>query len=134
MLAGNRVLDWKTVTLLDGKESAGWWRCCTGDRWLSACWRCWTGGADLRWRRCTGDRWLSERRRKKKGNGQTDQHKARGAARGDQLTAKILNAGMPLPPTFSPTVKSLTFAFMIQIAIVLGLIWCTADIKAGYRY
>ena len=26
----------------------------------------------------------------------------------------------------------LTFAFMIQIAIALGLIWCTADIKATY--
>eukprot|EP01036_Dinobryon_divergens_P061863 gene61863-biopygen30763 len=53
-------------------------------------------------------------KRKKKGNGQPDKHKARGAARGDQLTAKILKAGMPLPPTFSPTVKPLTFAFMIQ--------------------
>ena len=71
-------------------------------------------------------------KRKKKGNGQPDKHKARGAARGDQLTAKILKAGMPLPPTFSPTVKPLTFAFMIQIAIALGLIWCTADIKAAY--
>eukprot|EP01036_Dinobryon_divergens_P035124 gene35124-biopygen27765 len=70
-------------------------------------------------------------KRKKKGNGQPDKHKARGAARGDQLTAKILKAGMPLPPTFSPTVKPLTFAFMIQIAIALGLIWCTADIKAA---
>ena len=32
-------------------------------------------------------------KRKKKGNGQPDKHKARGAARGDQLTAKILKAG-----------------------------------------
>ncbi len=37
-----------------------------------------------------------------------------------------------MPPTFSPTVKPLTFAFMIQISIALGLIWCTADIKAAY--
>ena len=71
-------------------------------------------------------------KRKKKGNGQPDKHKARGAARGDQLVAKILKAGLPLPPTFSPTVKPLTFAFMMQIAIALGLIWCTADIKAAY--
>ena len=61
-------------------------------------------------------------KRKKKGNGQPDKHKARGAARGDQLTAKILKTGMPLSPTFNPTVKPLTFAFMIQIAIALGLI------------
>ena len=71
-------------------------------------------------------------KRKKKGNGLPDKHKARGAARGDQLVAKILKAGLPLPPTFSPTVKPLTFAFMMQIAIALGLIWCTADIKAAY--
>jgi hypothetical protein len=72
-------------------------------------------------------------KRKKKGNGQPNKHKARGAARGDQLAAKILKAGVvPLPPTFSPKVKPLTFTFMIQIAIALGLIWCTADIKAAY--
>jgi hypothetical protein len=70
---------------------------------------------------------------KKKGNGLPDKHKARGAARGDQLAAKILKAGMPpIPQTFSPTVKPLTFAFMMQIAIAKGLIWCTADIKAAY--
>jgi len=34
--------------------------------------------------------------------------------------------------TASPTVKSLTFAFLMQIAIAKGLIWCTADIKAAY--
>ena len=32
-------------------------------------------------------------KRKKKGNGLPDKHKARGAARGDQLVAKILKAG-----------------------------------------
>ncbi len=67
-------------------------------------------------------------KRKKKGNGQPDKHKARGAARGDQLVAKILKAGLPLPPTFSPANGQAT----MQIAIALGLIWCTADIKAAY--
>jgi hypothetical protein len=71
-------------------------------------------------------------KRKKKGNGLPDKRKARGAARGDQLAAKILKAGLPMPPKFSPTVKPLTFAFMVQIAIAKGLIWCTADIKAAY--
>ena len=71
-------------------------------------------------------------KRKKKGNGLPDKHKARGAARGDQLAAKILRAGLPMPPTFSPTVKPLTFAFMMQIAIAMQCIWCTADIKAAY--
>ena len=73
-------------------------------------------------------------KRKKKGNGLPDKHKARGAARGDQLAAKILKAGLPMPQTFSPTVKPLTFAFMMQIAIAKGLIWCTADIKAAYLF
>jgi hypothetical protein len=70
-------------------------------------------------------------KRKKKGNGLPDKYKARGAARGDQLAAKILKTGLPMPQTFSPTVKPLTFAFMMQIAIAKGLIWCTADIKAA---
>jgi hypothetical protein len=61
-----------------------------------------------------------------------DKHKARGAVCGDQLAAKILKAGLSMPQTFSLTVKPLTFAFMMQIAIAMGLIWCTADIKAAY--
>jgi hypothetical protein len=61
-----------------------------------------------------------------------DKHKARGAARGDQLAAKILKAGLPMSQTFSPTVKPPTFAFMMQIAIAMRLIWFTADIKAAY--
>ena len=71
-------------------------------------------------------------KRKKKGNGLPDKHKARGAARGDQLAAKILKEGLPMPQTFSPTVKPLTFALMMQIAVTLGCIWCTADIKSAY--
>ena len=71
-------------------------------------------------------------KRKKKGNGLPDKHKARGAARGDQLAAKILREGLPMPQTFSPTVKPLTFAFMMQIAVTLDCIWCTADIKSAY--
>ena len=51
---------------------------------------------------------------KKKGNGQPDKHKARGAARGDQRAAKILKAGQ--------SNSEATFAFMIQVAIGLGLI------------
>ena len=58
-------------------------------------------------------------KRKKKGNGLPDKHKARGAARGDQLAAKMLREGLPMPQTFSPTVKTLTFAIMMQIAVTL---------------
>jgi hypothetical protein len=71
-------------------------------------------------------------KRKKKGNGLPDKHKARGAARGDQLAAKILCEGLPMPQNFSPTVKSLTFSFMMQIAVTLGCIWCTVDFKSAY--
>ena len=71
-------------------------------------------------------------KRKKKGNGLPDKHKARGAARGDQLAAKILREGLPMPQTFSPAVKPLTFAFMMQIAVTLDCIWCTADTKSAY--
>ena len=34
--------------------------------------------------------------------------------------------------TFSPTVKSLIFAFMMQMTVTLDCIWCTADIKSAY--
>jgi hypothetical protein len=37
-----------------------------------------------------------------------------------------------MPQTFSPTVKPLNFAFMMQIAVTLDCIWCTADIKSAY--
>jgi hypothetical protein len=48
-------------------------------------------------------------KRKKKVNGLLDKHKARGAARGDQLAVKmILREGLPMPQTFSPTVRSLS--------------------------
>ena len=43
-------------------------------------------------------------KRKKKGNGLPDKHKARGAARGDQLAVKILREGLPMPQIFSATV------------------------------
>ncbi len=47
-------------------------------------------------------------KRKKKGNGLLpDKHKARGAARGDQLAAKILRERLPMLQTFSQTVKPL---------------------------
>jgi hypothetical protein len=71
-------------------------------------------------------------KRKKKDNGLPDKHKARGAVRGDQLAANILREGLPMPQTFSPTVKPLNFAFMKQIAVTLDCIWCTADIKSAY--
>jgi hypothetical protein len=71
-------------------------------------------------------------KRKKKGNGLPDKQKARGVARGDQLAAKILREGLTMPKTFSPTVKPLTFAFMMQFAVTLDCIWCTADIKSAY--
>jgi hypothetical protein len=65
---------------------------------------------------------MKKSKRKKKGYGLADKHKARGAARGDQLAAKILREGLPMPQTFSPTVKPLTFAFMMQIAVTLNCI------------
>ncbi len=37
-----------------------------------------------------------------------------------------------MPQTFSPIVKPLTFAFMMQIAVTLDCIWCKADIKSAY--
>jgi hypothetical protein len=37
-----------------------------------------------------------------------------------------------MPQTFSPTVKPLALALVMQIAVKLDCIWCTADIKSAY--
>ena len=71
-------------------------------------------------------------KRKKRENGQPDKHKARGAARGDQLARQYQKLGMPAPKTFSPTIKPLTFAFILQLAIQQNLIMATMDIKSAY--
>jgi hypothetical protein len=64
-------------------------------------------------------------KRKKKGNGLPDKHKAQDAARGEQLAAKTIRKGLPMPQIFSQTVKPLTFAFMMKIAVTLECMWCT---------
>ena len=71
--------------------------------------------------------------RKKKGIREPDTHKAMSAARGDdELTREYERRGIILPPTFSSTVSPLTFALVLQLAIILGLIIATADIKLAY--
>mmetsp|Transcript_5126 Transcript_5126/g.7162 ORF Transcript_5126/g.7162 Transcript_5126/m.7162 type:complete len:656 (-) Transcript_5126:5864-7831(-) len=70
----------------------------------------------------------------KKGNGQPDKHKARGAGRGDTLAREYKRLGIIPPPTFSPTVSALTFALVLQIAIILGLIIATTDITSAYLW
>ena len=55
-------------------------------------------------------------KRKLKPDGSYDKHKARMAARGDILVRKMLKLGMDLPDTFSPTIRTLTFLLVLQIA------------------
>jgi len=71
-------------------------------------------------------------KRKKKSNGDPDKYKVRGAARGDQLTRAMRKQGIQLPPTYSPTVRPLTFAFMLQLAVLMGFSMATMDIKTAY--
>jgi len=71
-------------------------------------------------------------KRKKKSNGEPDKYKVRGAARGDQLTRAMKRVGIQLPPTYSPTVRPLTFAFMLQLAVIKGFSMATMDIKTAY--
>ena len=60
-------------------------------------------------------------KRKLKPDGSYDKHKARMAARGDLLVRKMLRLGMDLPDTFSPTIRTLTFLLILQIAVSKGL-------------
>ena len=71
-------------------------------------------------------------KRKKRGNGEPDKHKARMAARGDILTRARIRAKVTQPPTYSPTIKPLTFAFILQLAIIHKMIMATMDIKCAY--
>jgi len=71
-------------------------------------------------------------KRKKKSNGEPDKYKVRGAARGDQLTRAMKKLGVQLPPTYSPTVRPLTFAFILQLAVVKQFSMATMDIKTAY--
>jgi hypothetical protein len=71
-------------------------------------------------------------KRKLKPDCSYDKHKARMAARGDILVRKMLKLGMDLPDTFSPTIRTLTFLLVLQIAVAKGLKCATQDIKYAY--
>ena len=71
-------------------------------------------------------------KRKLKPDGTLDKFKGGGAGRGDQWVRQRIKKGKPLPKTFSPTVKPLTFAWIQQLAIVKRLFWSTSDVKLAY--
>ena len=71
-------------------------------------------------------------KRKKKGDGTPDKHKARSAARGDVLSRIYKKLGIKPPKTFSPTISALTFALMLQLAVILGMKMATTDITSAY--
>ena len=71
-------------------------------------------------------------KRKLKPDGTLDKFKGGGAGRGDQWVRQRIKKGKPLPKTFSPTVKPLTFACIQQLAIVKRLFWSTLDVKLAY--
>jgi len=71
-------------------------------------------------------------KRKLKPDRTLDKFKGRGAGRGDQWVRQRIKKGKPLPKTFSPTVKPLTFAWIQQLAIVKRLFWSTSDVKLAY--
>ena len=62
-------------------------------------------------------------KRKKKGNGLPDKHKARGTARGDQLAAKILREGLPIMPHTnkeqSPLIPITTYLRLLGLLMYL---------------
>ena len=67
-------------------------------------------------------------KRKKKPNREPDKHKARAAARGDTLRRAMLKAQVQLPPSYSPTIMSLTFALFPPFALFMA----TMNIKSAY--
>jgi hypothetical protein len=71
-------------------------------------------------------------KRKLKPTGELDKYKVRGAGRGDVYIRQRLKKGKPLPKTFSPTVKPITFAWILQLAIMKKMKRSTMDIKQAY--
>ena len=71
-------------------------------------------------------------KRKKKGDGTPDKHKARSAARGDVLVRIYKKLNITPPKTFSPTVGALTFSLILQLAVILGMKMATTDITSAY--
>ena len=69
---------------------------------------------------------------KLKPDGSFDKFKGRGAGRGDQWVRQRLKKGKPLPKTFSPTVKPLTFAWVQQLATIKKMFKSTEDVKLAY--
>ena len=68
-----------------------------------------------------------------KPDGTFDKFKGRGAGRGDQWVCQRIKKGKPLPNTFCPTVKPLTFAWIQQLAIVKKKLHrSTSDVKLAY--
>ena len=72
-------------------------------------------------------------KRKKKPNGEPDKHKAHTAANGDKLRRSMIRANAPLPVSYySPTIMPLTFALILQLAVIQKLHMATMDIKSAY--
>ena len=71
-------------------------------------------------------------KRKKRGDGTPDKHKARSAARGDQLSRILRKQGKQQPPSYSPTVSTLTFMLLLQLAVIRGWTMGTTDITSAY--
>ena len=71
-------------------------------------------------------------KRKTRGDGTIEKRKARTAMRGDILKRMMLKAKVPMPPTFSPTIRAITFAFLLQLAVMKGLVMFTTDLAYAY--
>ena len=44
----------------------------------------------------------------------------------------MLKAKVPMPPTFSPTIRAITFAFLLQLAVMKELVMFTTDLAYAY--
>ena len=71
-------------------------------------------------------------KRKKRSDGTIEKRKARTAMRGDVLRRAMVKAKAPIPPSFSPTIRALTFAFLLQLAVWKELVLFTTDLAFAY--
>jgi hypothetical protein len=71
-------------------------------------------------------------KRKKRGDGTIEKHKARSAARGDTFQRILAKSGRQTPPSYSPTVSTLAFMTLLQLSTIRGWHMGTADITSAY--
>lgn len=71
-------------------------------------------------------------RRKKRSDGTFDKLKMRASVRGDMLVRQLIKKKIKCPKTYSPTISTITFMSVFQLAVMYNMVRATMDIQSAY--